>query len=39
MDSAASARVMISPTGVRFHQDKLLVSDEGANRVLVFQSQ
>ncbi|WOA31745.1 hypothetical protein [Alloalcanivorax xenomutans] len=39
LDSAASARAMAYPTGVRFYQDKLLVADEGNNRVLIFQSQ
>ncbi|SOC08498.1 hypothetical protein SAMN05877962_10945 [Alloalcanivorax xenomutans] len=38
-DGAASARVLNFPAGVYFHQDKLLVSEIGNNRVLVFQSQ
>ncbi|WOA31747.1 hypothetical protein [Alloalcanivorax xenomutans] len=38
-DGAASARALKSPDGVRFHQDKLLVSEIGNNRVLIFQSQ
>lgn len=38
-DGAASARVLNFPAGVRFYQDKLLISDMANHRVLIFQSQ
>ena len=37
-DSAESAQTLDSPFGVAFHQDKLLVIDEGNNRLLIFKS-
>ncbi|MCU5781680.1 hypothetical protein MA04_00980 [Alcanivorax balearicus MACL04] len=36
-DASASARTLNDPTGVRFHDDKLLISDTGNNRVLILQ--
>ncbi|MCE7508278.1 hypothetical protein [Alloalcanivorax xenomutans] len=36
-DGSATARTLDDPTGVRFHDDKLLISDTGNNRVLILQ--
>lgn len=36
-DGSATARTLNGPTGVRFHDDKLLISDTGNNRVLILQ--
>jgi hypothetical protein len=37
-DSAESAQTLDNPYGITFHQDKLLVIDEGNNRLLVYKS-
>lgn len=37
-DSAESAQTLDSPYGLAFHQDKLLVIDEGNNRLLIYKS-
>ena len=34
-DGSATARTLNGPTGVRFHDDKLLINDTGNNRVLI----
>lgn len=38
-DGSATARTLNGPTGIRFHDDKLLISDTGNNRVLILRLQ